>query len=158
MSKNRTGRQLNWDVEEIEALVAATRDNIEDIQYNPLKPKSSFANFQRKKAWERIANAVNSINGGRCTRSVDECRSKWTGLKHQAKKDNDARRITMRKTGGGTPDIDELPEWQLQILELCGNDKTEGTKLNEKNVNCIFIVNKIKHNLLKESRMHLNMV
>ena len=72
MSKNRTGRQLNWDVKEIEALIAAIRDNIEDIQYNRLTQQSSFANLQRKKAWERAANAVNLINGGRCTRSVDE--------------------------------------------------------------------------------------
>ena len=128
MNKNRSGRQLNWDLDEIEALTRAVEESYKDIQFNTSKPKSSFSNLKRKRAWDSVADAVNSINGGRCIRSVAECRNKWTALKHQAKKDNDSRRLLLRKTGGGSvDDTEDLPEWELKVLEMCGIEQMEGS-------------------------------
>ena len=77
-----------------------------------------------------MADAVNSINGERCIRNVEKCRNKWTAFKHQAKKGNDSRRLVMRKTDGGSgADTEDLPEWEIKVLGMCGKDKMEGNQL-----------------------------
>jgi len=109
-------RRPNFSEAEKEALVDGVADN-----YDALVGKfSAKLSGQRKdELWKEILAKVNVVNHITLTRSLDEIKKKFQGLKKDVKAKESSNRREINKTGGGMANIvshDRLGQRILQCI------------------------------------------
>ncbi|KAK0154751.1 Nuclear apoptosis-inducing factor 1 [Merluccius polli] len=112
----KRAKKRNFTDTEIEVLVGGVKTN-QDILFGTLN--AGITNKQKNAAWDRVADAVNSVGSERRL-SIPEIKKKWFDIKLNAKKRVTAHRRETSLTGGGQA-ATQLTPMDTRIASIIGD-------------------------------------